>query len=107
MPKAFQIMESLPSRFQRKVAGNMRTTIQFHLTGDDGGHWLVSIAGGECTVREGEIDDAEATVTMDASDFVGINTGSVSAVDTFWSGRIAIEGNIDTVLALPPVMNWK
>ena len=65
------------------------------------------ISDGHCTVERGEALSPEAIVSMSAADFVGINEGTVSAVDTFWGGLIEIEGNIDVILALPPIMNWR
>jgi putative sterol carrier protein len=106
MTTTAEIMESLPDRFRPKYAGKLMTTVQFVLKGEDGGRWYISVSDGLCSVQEGEVANPEATIIMDASDMVGINLGTVSAVDTFWSGRITIEGNIDIVLALPPVMNW-
>ncbi len=99
-------MQSLPGRFRPKMAGNLRTIIQFRLEGPDGGEWFVSIAEGRCVVSEGEVAEPDATIIMEAADFIGINEGTVNAVDTFWGGRITVEGNIDAVLALPPVMDW-
>lgn len=66
----------------------------------------MSIADGRCDVRQGKSTVVDATIIMDAADFTGINEGTVNAVDTFWGGRITVEGNIDAVLALPPVMDW-
>jgi putative sterol carrier protein len=107
MPTSSETMRSLPGRFRPKEAGNLRATVQFRLLGDDGGEWFMSIDSGSCEVTPGESNEADATVVMDAADFVGINTGTVSAVDTFWGGRIIVEGDIDVVLALPPVMDWR
>jgi putative sterol carrier protein len=100
-------MASLPNRFRPKVAGNLRTTIQFRLLGEDGGDWFMSIAEGACTVDQGETDHPDAVIIMDAADFVGINEGTVNPIDTFWGGLITIEGSVDSVLALPPILDWR
>ena len=100
------VMAALPERFRPKMAGNMAATIQFDFAGEDGGRWWLRIAEGECMVGQGDAEDPDAMVTMSAADFVGINNGTINAPDVFWSGRIDIEGSVDAVLALPPVMNW-
>ena len=89
------------------MAGNLRATIQFDLTGPDGGLWHMQIANGACTVTAGRIEDPDVTIIMTAADFVGINDGTVSAVSIFWSGRIELQGNPDPVFALPAIMDWK
>jgi hypothetical protein len=43
---------------------------------------------------------------MAAKDFIGINEGSVNPVETFWGGLITIDGSVDAVFALPPIMGW-
>ena len=102
-----EVMESLPGRFRPRMAGNLVAVIQFDFTGEDGGRWWMRIEDGECTVGRGETGEADAVVRMSAAGFVGINDGTVSAPDIFWSGRIDIEGSVDAVLALPPVMDWR
>jgi putative sterol carrier protein len=101
-----RVMASLPGRFRPRMAGVMVTAIQFEFTGDNGGSWFMRIHEGKCEIGEGAVADTDATVRMSAADFVGINDGTVRAPDVFWSGRIDIEGSVDAVLALPPVMGW-
>lgn len=101
-------MKALPIRFRPEMAGNMQATIQFHFTGasPDSESWILDIKGGKCTTQLGQVENPDATVTMDASDFIGINTGEISAPDIFWSGRIQIQGDVEAVIALAPVMDW-
>jgi putative sterol carrier protein len=106
MPTTAEVMQSLPDRFQAKMAGNMQTTIQFELTGEDGGQWVMTIAGGRCTVRPGQTEQADATIITEAAEFVGIQTGQIPAREAFWSGRVKVEGDLEAVIRLPPVMGW-
>ena len=62
----------------------------------------MTIADGACEVQRGAHQNPDATIIMRASDFVGINEGTVNAVDTFWGGLITIEGSVEAVFALPP-----
>ncbi len=101
-----EAMESLPERFRPQMAGNLATTIQFDFTDEDGGRWWLRIAEGECAVGQGDVDAPEATVLISAADFVGINDGTISAPDVFWSGKIEIEGSVEAVLALPAILQW-
>ncbi len=107
MATTAEIMHSLPARFRPKLAGRMRAVIQFRLTGPDGGEWVLSIADGACTVRPGQAENPAACVTMAAAEFVAINTGEIGAPALFWSGRIEIEGDVEVVIGLAPVMGWQ
>ena len=106
MPTIDDTMKVLQNQFRPKIAGNMQATIQFQFTGPDGGEWVLTIEGGKCTTQPGHVENPDATVTMAASDLVGINTGEISAPDIFWSGRIHIQGDVEAVIALAPVMDW-
>jgi hypothetical protein len=43
---------------------------------------------------------------MAAADFIGINSGAIPAPEIFWGGRIDIEGDVEAVIGLAPVMGW-
>jgi len=49
--EAFARTESL---FIVEVADGVNATIQYSLSGKNGGEWFLSIASGTCTVSEGE-----------------------------------------------------
>ncbi|MFN2188219.1 MAG: SCP2 sterol-binding domain-containing protein [Candidatus Promineifilaceae bacterium] len=101
-----ETMQSLPGRFQARLAGNLQAVIQFRLTGEDGGQWFMMIGGGDCSVHEGSHESPDSVITMRASDFVGINDGTVDPVSCFWGGLISLEGSVDAVFALPSIMGW-
>lgn len=107
MVSTAEVMASLPGRFRPEMAGNLQSTIQFNLTGQGGGQWTMVIAEGGCTVHRGPAEGPTAVVKMDAGEFVGINTGRISAVELFWSGRIEVEGEMDAVIALQAIMDWR
>ena len=102
-----ETMLSLPGRFQPKIAGNLAATIQFNFAGTEDPFWVVSIADGRCTVAEGMVEEPDATVMMTAADFIGINSGEIPAPEVFWGGRIDIEGNVEAVIGLAPVLSWQ
>jgi putative sterol carrier protein len=100
---AREMLEAMPDAFLPDKAGDATALIQLDLTGDDGGAWLLDIAGGECNVREEKVSRADVTVTMDADDFVGMYTNKLNPVQAFMSGRIKVAGNVGMVMQL---LNW-
>ena len=101
-----QTMLSLPGRFQPKMAGNLQVTIQFNFSGQESSYWVLKIGHGLCTVAAGMVEEPDATVSMSAADFIGINNGDIPAPDVFWGGRIDIEGDVEAVIGLAPVLDW-
>jgi putative sterol carrier protein len=100
-------MATLPERFRPKMAGNLVCRVQFDFAGSDRPLWELAIERGECRVTEGQSAQPDATVRMEAADFIGINTGDVPAPDLFWSGKIQILGSVEVVVGLAPIFGWQ
>jgi putative sterol carrier protein len=95
-----EVFDSLPRRFNPEGAGDWQSSIQFNLTGDNGGNWYVNVAEGQCSVSEGHTDAPTATVDMPAETWVGIANGSVNPMTAFMKGQIKIKGKMGDVTRL-------
>ena len=73
-----KLMELMPKAFMPEKAGDLNADVQFHMTGEGGGDWIVHFRDGECTVEQGTTDSARLTLTADAQDYVDIVTGKQS-----------------------------
>ncbi|MCB0195550.1 MAG: SCP2 sterol-binding domain-containing protein [Anaerolineae bacterium] len=89
-----RIFDKLPETFIPEKANGVRSSIQFNLSGDGGGNWLVTIADNRVLVEERQVEDADLTFAMDARDYVGIMTGKSSPMILFTMGRIRTEGDL-------------
>ena len=71
-PKIFevQIANRLADPAQQDAAKEIDAVYQFHVTGDEGGDWVVNLR--DCVVTGGEDDDADCTITLASEDFVGL-----------------------------------
>jgi putative sterol carrier protein len=68
--------------------------VQFHITGEDGGDWYVTIKDRKCTVTEGVAGSANATLRMDAHDYVALATGKLGSMKAFMSGTVKASGDV-------------
>lgn len=89
-----KIFEKLPETFVPEKADGVNATIQFNLSGEGGGHWLVSIADQRVSVEERQIEDADLTFAMDARDYAAITLGEASVMVLYAMGRIQSEGDL-------------
>lgn len=98
MATAADIMDNMASRFNSEKAGDTNLSIVFDLSGDDGGQWTASISGGSVNVAKEVGDSPSATVKMDAGDFVDMSTGKLNPMMAFMSGKIKVEGDLNSVM---------
>lgn len=87
-------IEEMPNTFRPERAGRANCVVQFHITGQDGGDWYVTIKDRACTVTEGVADSANATLRMDAHDYVDLATGKLGSMKAFMSGTVKATGDV-------------
>ncbi len=93
-----EIFEQMPREFKSDKAGDFDATIQFDLSGDNGGQWYVVIADGNAAIEEGEAADAKAVIRMNASDFADMMTGKLDPMNAFMMGKVKVEGDLNAVM---------
>jgi putative sterol carrier protein len=91
---ARRIIEEMPDNFRPERAGRANAAIQFQLSGEGGGNWYVVIKDRTCTVTEGVTESAQATIRMEASDYVALATGKLGGMKAFATGRVKASGDI-------------
>jgi putative sterol carrier protein len=95
-----EIFESMPGAFQPAKAGPVKLILQFDLTGEHGGEWVVEIADGNCTARPGDTEEPTATIRTSAQDFISLFTGDLNAVAAYMSGRVKVAGEVTAIMNL-------
>ena len=93
-----EIFAEMPKRFDPSKAGDMNMSVQFDLSGDDGGSWAVKIADGKCDVVKGGVDAPTATVNMSASDYADMTSGKLNPMMAFMGGKIKVDGDLNAVM---------
>ena len=97
-----QIATRLADPSQQAQAKELDAIYQFHITGDNGGDWVVNLQ--ECQVSNGTNDDAHCTITLDSGDFVGLVSGSIPGPQLFMMGKLQIAGNMALAMKLGDVL---
>lgn len=95
-----QLFAEIPSRFTSEKWGSDDAVLQFNITGEGGGSWNASIAGGKLTVSEGVAPQPSMTLTCSTTDMLAMVNGELSAVSAFMQGKVKIEGNMSLALKL-------
>jgi putative sterol carrier protein len=93
--------------FQPDRAAGVEAIVQYHLTGEEGGDWIINIAGGKCTVTEGVHPSPKMTMTADAREFADILLGKMDGMAAFMQGRLQLAGDLNLAMKLTSFFKMK
>lgn len=104
---AAEFFDKMADKFDPARAEGVDIVVQFALTGDAGGTWVVTVRDGTIdvaavdTATSGtETHGAEVTIRATAADYVKIANGDLSGADAFTTQRLAIDGDLGRAAAL-------
>jgi putative sterol carrier protein len=99
-PKEF-IETVLPAKLSdpEKLKG-IDVSLQFDITGEAGGKWVLLIKDRDAQVREGTVDDPRITLKMKDTDYVSLVNGDLSGQKAFMSGKLRFKGDMNTGMKL-------
>jgi len=92
------IFNNMSSNFNAEKAGDLKANVVFDLTGEGGGAWTVDVADGKANVTEGATPNPTATIRMSAQDYQDMTSGKLNPMMAFMSGKIKVEGDLNTVM---------
>ncbi len=84
------IFPEMVARFDPKKAEGLDATIQFDLSGDNGGSYWLRIGGGKAESGEGKAENAKMTLRASADDFASMMSGKLNPMQAFMTGKIKI-----------------
>lgn len=94
MPTVKETFDAMSSRFRADKAAGVNATIQYDITGDQGGSWNAVIKDGACTVNSGAAATPNLTLTMSQQDWLDMVTGKLSGQMAFMSGKLKLKGDM-------------
>ena len=95
-----ELVKNHEKAFKPEVAEGVEAVIQYHLTGDEGGDWIINIKDGKCTVDDGTAANPTMTLTADAQDFKDVLTGKADGMQYFMQGKLKLAGDLNLAMKL-------
>ena len=86
--------------FRPDKAVGVEAVIQYHLTGDEGGDYIIDIKGDACTVEEGTTDSPTMTMTADGRYFGDVLLGKEDGMKGFMQGKLKLAGDLNLAMKL-------
>lgn len=96
MSTAAEYIQTYTARFNADAAAGLDLVFQFNI--EDAGNYHLVVKDGTCSVEQGENEDANVTLIMDAETFKGLATGETDGMQAFMMGQLRAEG--DMMLAM-------
>ena len=95
------IFENMCTQFQADKAQNDNATIQFEITGENGGKWWAQVQNGTCNVAAGDAPaPADMTLTASTEDYLDMINGVLKPMDAFMKGKVRVKGNMTLAMKL-------
>ncbi|HET7876672.1 MAG TPA: SCP2 sterol-binding domain-containing protein [Methylomirabilota bacterium] len=94
MPTVKETFDLMPTKFRADKAAGINATIQYDITGDQGGTWHAIIKDGTCTVNQGPGANPNLTLSMSSQDWLDMIGGKLSGQMAFMAGKLKLKGDM-------------
>lgn len=98
-----ELFEQMPHHVNTAAVQGVNKTIQFRMTGDEPGNYVIRVADGGATMEEGETEKADITITAPSDVWMDVSTGKLNGAVAFMTGKFKAEGDMTTLMAM---QNW-
>ncbi len=95
-----ELILQMPLGFHPEAAGHLKAEIQFNLTGRGGGKMVLSIADGQCTVREGEAPSPTLTIISPADIWLKITRREIDPARALMDGLYEVKGDMNLLMKM-------
>jgi len=86
--------------FLPEKAAGLEAVVQYILTGDEGGDYIITISDDKCKVAEGIADDPVMTMTADGAYFRDVLLGREDGMKGFMEGKLQLAGDLNLAMKL-------
>jgi len=100
MPTVKETFDAMAGRFRPDKAAGVNATIQYDISGDQGGSWHAVIKDGTCTVNAGQATSPNLTLGMSAQDWLDMVGGKLSGQMAFMSGKLKLKGDMGLAMKI-------
>ena len=87
----------MPTRFAAENATGLEATIQFVISGQDGGNFVLRINDGTCTANEGLEESPTLKLKMSSETYIGMAIGKLKG---FFMRKLRFEGETKLLMKM-------
>jgi putative sterol carrier protein len=95
-----QLVYNHEKAFIPDAAAGVNAVIQYKLTGEEGGDYIITIKDGKCSVSEGIAANPTMTMSADGRDFGDVLLGRANGMQYFMTGKLKLAGDLNLAMKL-------
>lgn len=98
-----EVFRRMPERLNAATAAGSDVVVNWEITREGGepDRYVVRVAGGECTVEEGQDPNPRVSLKLAPATFLQLVTGNLNPVTAFMAGQINVEGDLMFAATVP------
>jgi len=100
-----QAIEGMTLSIDPNEAKNLDATIQFDVSGEDGGDYYLTIADGRCTFTEGSIPDPTLTIDTPADVWLKIARKETNGALALMTGKYKGSGKMSLLMKMDKIFS--
>ncbi len=94
-----------PKRQETSDISDLKVSVQFHFTGDNGYDWYLISDRGKGKRYKGVTDDPDCTVTTTVNYWKAIQSGELDKLEAWSSGKLNVEGDLNIMTQLEDMIS--
>ncbi len=94
------LLKIMPQGFNPQAAGDLKATLQFHVSGDDTFSAYLEIADGACIHHEGEAAQPDLVIDTPGQVWLDISQGRLNGQEAFFKGLYKVNGDFAILMKL-------
>ena len=94
------LLRGMASTFNSQAGGDLKTTIQFEISGKQTGNWFFSIESGKCVYNEGKVDSPTLTIKSPSEVWLAIANGELDGQQAFMEGKYTVAGDMTILMRM-------
>ena len=95
-----QLIEIMPLGFQAGAAGDLKTVLQFEISGNEDFTAHLAIADGKAVYHDGPAENPDLTIKSPADVWMGISKGEINGQMAFMTGKFKAKGDLGLLMKL-------
>jgi putative sterol carrier protein len=95
-----QLIFNHEKAFRPEAAEGVDAVIQYHLTGEEAGDYVITLRDDKCMVMEGVAESPNVVLTSEAHDFADVLLGRANGMQAFMTGKLKLAGDLNLAMKL-------